>query len=750
MEVQHGEPLLMATLIQIDGYDPAAAAAVSLCAASHDDPRLCLLNGQTWWPAIAKLPSLQYDLFDGAFAGQITAPTSSFTLSTEPWPLFGRYSLGDARVRIWTGALGADWSTYILRFDGRISTQPELADMSAEIDISVNDSWLDAPLLSTYAGTGGIEGTLDLTGAVKPLALGAPRYVPGTLIDSVNSVFQVSAYGSINAFEAALDELVRFNAAAHDYATLGALVAATIPPGSWATCKASGLARLGAPPAGQISFLVQGDSAGPDGWARKPGQIIRRIALISGGAGKINDASLNALDVACPWNLSVDVTEQTTARELIQSIAASVNAVAGISWTGPLFVAQVAIGAASVTLAADGTALPPVKSVSQANIDAPFWRLAIGAQRCWSVHSLSDIAGEASLVSTGDYDATRTNRDGDIVTMPDGSRWEYISDAPTAGISPPNFTYWASFDALAQTALDRLTAIESDSVLSAGEKPVIIRQWTQISDEASTIDAQADALGVSRANFDNARTALSTYLSGLSPAWNDTAHDTAIVSTTFAGKFTDYYFARTVLLTEITQVPADAATAALDDLAVIASDGYLSKGEKPKVVQDVNAIAGEKPTIDAKADALSISRTSYDAKYSALTTYLAGLAPAWNDETADTPIVRADFIAAFTNYQNAKIALLTSIAGQPGPAGASAVAPSLSKPAISVAAYLNGTLKAGTLTGAVGVMTVRSGATDVSSSSTFSVGTQSGCSVSIDGSGDYAVGVCQQTRPRPS
>ena len=509
----------MATVLQIDAYDPVAAAAVTLRAASHDDDRVCNLNGQVWWPTITKLPSLANDLFDGAFdSGSITDPSSSLTLSSEPWPSFGRYTFGDARIQIWTGEPTDAWASWVKRADARVSSQPKLQDWSADFDIQTDSKWLDTPLLTAYAGSGGIEGGTDLTGSFKPLALGVPQFVSGTLIDSVNSVFQISGYGAIQSVDVAFDKLVRFNAAAADYATYAALVAATIPAGSWATCLAFGLVRFGAPPAGQVSFHVHGDIAGTDGLTRTAGKMIRRLAILSGGTGKVNDASLNALDTARPWNLSLDVTDQTTARDLIQSIAASVNAVAGVAWTGGLFVAPVGTGSPTLTLMADGSAAPQVSVVSQANMNTPYWRLAIQAQKTWTVHSLTDIASTVTFNPRGNYDATTVYRQGDIVTNPDGSKWQYTSTTAASGHAPPNATYWTAWDTSAQTALDRLAAIESDSVLSAGEKPDVIQDVTAIQNEKPVYDAQADSLAVSRTTYDSAYTALQTYLSGLSPA----------------------------------------------------------------------------------------------------------------------------------------------------------------------------------------------------------------------------------------
>jgi hypothetical protein len=122
---------------------------------------------------------------------------------------------------------------------------------------------------------------------------------------------------------------------------------------------------------------------------------------------------MTALNSARPWNLSLMVTAQTTARELIQRIAASVNAVAFVDWLGVLRVAAIGIGTASTTMAADGSALPPVASVEQISIAAPYWRLAQGAVPTWQVHSSSDIAFNLNA-PMGQYDAATVYREGDV------------------------------------------------------------------------------------------------------------------------------------------------------------------------------------------------------------------------------------------------------------------------------------------------------------------------------------------------
>lgn len=428
---------MLATVIKIEAWDPVAGAAVTLRAASHDHPEVCHLGDETWWPAITQLPKLRYDLFSGAFDGVIDTPSSNLTLALEVFPTLPRLALADASLQLWTGELGAPWEDYELRFNGIVKEQPRIDDdLIAQLAFAVDDRWLDTPLLALYEGTSGLEGEDGQKGLPKPLAIGAPRYVPGELIDSIDTIVQLSAYGAIGGVTVAMEKLSRFAASIGDYASLAALKAAAIPPGAWGTCNANGLVRHGAPLEGQPSYILEGDIAGADGWARKPGEIIRRLAGMVETAGAISDPALDALDGARPFNLSLYQAEQLTARQLIQRIAASVNAVAGVSWLGELFAVSIEIGEPSLTLRTDGSALPIVGNVAQVPASAPFWRLALLAQRTWHKHALGDIAFSGRLTPRGRYKAEETYREGDIVDMPDGSQWLFVGHEPATGIAP--------------------------------------------------------------------------------------------------------------------------------------------------------------------------------------------------------------------------------------------------------------------------------------------------------------------------
>ena len=420
---------------QIDAAD-AAGAAVTLRFTTHNDIAATTLDGQTWWPAIVQLPTLRHDFFDGDFSGQIAAPTGEMIIRDLVGVAGARQDLAalrwaSARCRLWRGSLGAAFGAYVLTFDGRITAQPQCDGGRLSLSLSVDDRWLDKPLLGTYLGTGGAEGPAAMAGQVKPLLFGAPRFCPATLIDADNLVWQLSG-GAINAVEVAFDRLARFGASSGNHASLAALIAAVVPNGGWATCLALGLVRHGAPHDGQASWHVQGDSGGAGGWVRKPGAIIARIAALAGGA--VSATSLTALDAARPWNISLSLTEQVTPRELIQQIAASVGAVAGVNWLGDLWCTALDIGTASLTLRSDGTTLPAVASVRAVPIGAPFWRLATKAEVTHVVHTLSEAAYD--YVYRGAFDVARIYRLDDAVTTTDGSMWIWVGATPASGSTP--------------------------------------------------------------------------------------------------------------------------------------------------------------------------------------------------------------------------------------------------------------------------------------------------------------------------
>lgn len=407
------------------------------------DSRACHLDGETWLPAISRLPKLRYDFFGGSFRGNITAPQAQFSVSTAAVPNFFGFTYALCRVRIYEGNLGDGWSSYSLKFDGKIEAEPDIRAGVATFSAGPSDEWLDEPLLDTFEGTGGIEGPDDLTGQLKPRVFGNCRFVPGVLIDATDVVYMVND-GAVQAINAAYDRAASLGSSVGDYADLTALLAASIPPGRWGTSKAYGLVRLGAPPDGRPAFDVSGDNAG--GYVRTPGEIISRIASIAGGT--VEAGNMSDLDADRPYNLQLSLTEQTTAREVIQSLADSVAACAGITWTGKLFAKGLAIDPQpSQTLATDGSSEIAVRSLAVLPIAAPFSRLATYAEPSYVVYAFDEVA--TGYTVRGDYSASREYRLDDMVFGTDGAAWAYINATPSSGSALPVWpttsnTYWTN------------------------------------------------------------------------------------------------------------------------------------------------------------------------------------------------------------------------------------------------------------------------------------------------------------------
>lgn len=523
---------LNVTLIRIDAQD-ASGAPVAVRLASHDMPEACHLGGEQWEPALSTLPDFALDFFGGAFSGQITAPRTSFAAATTGLAAFGpvsgaRARFADARVRIWfgdiTSAASGDLGPLALLFDGRLTGEPLVDDATrtARFDAAVQDSWADKPLLASFAGSDGIEGPADLTGQTKPLVLGNARFVGGMLIDRVDNVWMVSN-GPVQAVNAAYDRLASLGTSAGDFANLAALKAATIPNGSWGTCLAQGLVRFGAPPDGRVCFDVSGSNIGTGGYVRRAGALIRRIAELAGGT--VNAASLAALDAARPYNLQLQLGEQTTAREAIARIADSVGAVAGVGLLGQLFAQPLAIsgeggrlliesggvlllendgdtlleGSASADFSGDDTGALRVASVEELAKAAPVWRLATEAELTFQVHSVDEAA--FAYRWQGEYSASRVYRIDDVVTGPDGAAWVYIGATPSAGQALPVFpatdnAYWVIFQRSAAALPSGLLADRPASGSFVGQQYAttdtgeVFRwsgtAWVSISDVTST------------------------------------------------------------------------------------------------------------------------------------------------------------------------------------------------------------------------------------------------------------------------
>lgn len=140
----------------------------------------------------------------------------------------------------------------------------------------------------------------------------------------------------------------------------------------------------------------------------------------------------------------------------------------------------------------------------------------------------------------------------------------------------------------AAEALASIGIVISDSILARIEKPGIVQQYTVLVAEKTGIDAQATAFGITteKTAYDNAVTALTAYITGLNPAYNDYSQDTVIVRGDFNDAFELVFSTKQILFNAI----YSAAKLLADNAAIIArSKGkhFISEPTTPYYVGDI-------------------------------------------------------------------------------------------------------------------------------------------------------------------
>lgn len=439
--------MTLACLVKVSPLNLLAGTRTDVYAASADDSQVTGLNGIVWEPALVSAPTLTMTLWDGDFTGPVSAGGASVPINMnvlkQTYDADGSLWTG-APIEIFAGQIGEAWP-WTTRFKGKVtgfSRKDQVLTLTASVD---NEPFQSNVLTAVYAGTGGAEGSANIKDRVKPLVLGWASNVEPLLIDELNSVYQFSAYGAIEAVTTLFERGADFGAAMADHATYAALVAASIPAGRWATCLAAGMVRLGAPAAGVITADIKGHKVST-ATPRLTGAVISALAGIAGvSSGLIDAASLSALNTAVPYPINVVLTDQTSFADIANTLARCCNCQSGVSLAGTFFISAVNFSGSEVlSLDTSGTLYPEVVRSDELDTSIPYYRTVLGAARSWRVHSADEIAFEARLIERGVYDGATTYRDGDIVSLPDASRWVYTNATPSSGNSPPTWPAMAN------------------------------------------------------------------------------------------------------------------------------------------------------------------------------------------------------------------------------------------------------------------------------------------------------------------
>lgn len=460
-------------LAKLSPLDQATGTRVDIYIASANDRRITGLNGQVWEPAMKMQPVLTFEGFNGDFVAPIGPGDArlafNMAVARNTWPDIDTYAWAGAPITIYAEEPGTAWP-WTTRFIGKVASfgrDRQVLTLGARVDI---EPFQKDVLTQVYGGGGGAEGGADIKNKPKPLALGWAMNVEPVPVDATNSVYQFSAYGAIEAVTTLYERGSDFGASVGDYADYTALVAASIPPGRWGTCLASGMVRLGAPAYGVITGDIKGHKVGAT-TPRLTGAIINALATISGvSSGDIETSTLTTLDSDVPYNINLVLADQITFLDIARRLALPCNYQAGISLGGKLFVTKPSFSISeTLTLDTRGRALPLVTDSKQVEVSPPYYRTVMGANRAWRVHSADEIAYAVVPNPRGDYASGTTYREGDIVTSPDGSTWIYIATTAGSGNAPPSWpttsnAYWDNMTGPSDVAYTAYLTNESATV----------------------------------------------------------------------------------------------------------------------------------------------------------------------------------------------------------------------------------------------------------------------------------------------
>jgi hypothetical protein len=434
-----------------------------LRASTANHRKITGLNDFVWHPAISTPPTIGIRLFKGDFDGTAAPNGGSMSIQIDRFirshPDARRLIWQGAKVKLWAGEIGQAWP-WDQVYEGLVDGDNFTADGNrVRLNIKSDTSPFEKDALTLkYAGTGGAEGGDSLKGQVKPWLLGRCSNVEPVLIDADFNVYQFSGYGQIEAVNVLYERGSPFGASTGNHASYAALVAASIPNGSWATCLAEGLIRLGAPQYGVITGDVDGDKYGGT-WRRKTGEIVQRIASNTGVSASVDASSWNALDTALAGlsnqgRIGYFLNSQQSVMDCAAELAAPCNAQAGVSLLGKLFACRIVIGAGTLTLDAQQRQLPRVVSSEETGVSSPFSNMKFGYDRAWRVHTSDEIAFTDS--------ATNLHQD------PPGRTFTANSSGVLDGGQLPASFQWKRFRGDVDVSSTSTWTIDSQSGISGG------------------------------------------------------------------------------------------------------------------------------------------------------------------------------------------------------------------------------------------------------------------------------------------
>lgn len=355
---------------------------------------------QVFPPALRAGYTFNATAFSGARPGGQASESSGAIeiLNTGSLDSLIDYAWDGRSVEIYRVRSGAALSTARLAFRGTVERIANWSDNSIVLGLRQRLAIFDRPLLTaTYGGTGGLDGDVSVTGALKRQGYGQVQNAEGVLINAGLLIWQMHD-GRIFAVDAVRDKGVPLDFSA-DYDDYDALAAASIGAGEYATCLAYGLIRLGASPDGRVTCDFRGDAAGGV-YVDAAADIIERIATtrLSGAnlaSEEIDQTAFDALNAAQPASLQYYTGDRNpTVADVLTEIMGTVGGWYAFTREGLLTVRRLE-SPSSPTFTMDAANASAVSRMTVER-EPPSWRERVEFGRPWVIQSGDDLAGSVS------------------------------------------------------------------------------------------------------------------------------------------------------------------------------------------------------------------------------------------------------------------------------------------------------------------------------------------------------------------
>jgi hypothetical protein len=305
------------------------------------------------------------------------------------------YSIDGRPVIVRAGAPSFAYASFETLFNGTASGWRLSDDNTVRVALRDLAYRLEVPLQpALYGGTGGLDGTVQLTGKPKPLAYGDLRgaNVAGVLVDPTKLIYQWHdgpLADITNVYDSGLPL-----AYAGDVADITGI---SPDPSTWISQRSGGYVRLGSTPAGVVTADLVGDNSA--GLALAASDVALRILTTRTplGPADIDGASFAALKGKQPGNVGYWFgLDQITVGQALDVVLGGINAWWGCGRLGGIQVGRVdAPDMNSVVIFTEVDVLTLQRVDPPDSVNPPNWRRRVGYAPNFTVQT-TDLAGAVS------------------------------------------------------------------------------------------------------------------------------------------------------------------------------------------------------------------------------------------------------------------------------------------------------------------------------------------------------------------